>query len=270
MMGCDDVLPLLRDYADRELPAARAEVIERHVADCPSCAGRLAAERDLKLALRNRVTVGPAPAGLASSIARQVRSIATGPLTPVRPRHRHALILTAVMAIGFAGGAFGLWAWLQAFQEAERSHEASRLSAELVDDHIRYVASAVPGDWNVMDREEAETWFSSKLDVAVVLPAFDTQEMTLRGARLCYVLDRRVALLRYEREGQQLSLFAMSDRGLDFIGMDLVDVADAECAIQDYKGYRLVCWKQAGLLYALVAEQRHDGLLDLVRSAYQP
>ena len=61
-MSCATVLPLLRDYVDRELDIALAETVEQHVAACPSCAARIEAEIDLKQAIGSRLRAGPAPA----------------------------------------------------------------------------------------------------------------------------------------------------------------------------------------------------------------
>lgn len=269
-MTCRDVLPLIRDYVDRELSSDDAGRIEAHVSDCRPCAERVEEERDLKLAIRERVKPGPAPAGLADVIARQVRKQSGGDNRAAsRPLRGVVLRAAAVTVVAILFGGVGAWTWMNQSAKDERSRAASRLSAELVDDHIRYLSVTDAAEYVTASHEEAEGWFSSKLDVSLVLPNFDARNMTLSGVRLCYVLDRRVALLFYEWESQHLSLFAMSDSGLDFIGMDPVDLLNTECATETYKGYRVVCWKRAGLLYALICGQRNDGLIDLVAETYR-
>ena len=56
-MNCADVLPVLRDYVDRELDELRAVQVARHLEDCPACAGRVQSELDLKRAIRSKVHV---------------------------------------------------------------------------------------------------------------------------------------------------------------------------------------------------------------------
>lgn len=268
-MTCRDVVPLIRDYVDRELAAQDAGRVKAHIAECSSCAGRAAEERDLKRAIRSRVKSGPAPAGLADVITRQIREQSGHRNQTTRKPVRRGVLIAAGVAMAFLLGGVGTWIWVSQPKMEQRSRATSQLVAKLVDDHIRYLSVVDPAEYAASNRSEAEEWFSSKLDISLVLPEFDAQTMVMSGVRLCHVLDRRVGLLFYEREKQRLSLFVMSDSGLDFIGMDPADLSHAEHATETYKGYRVVCWKKAGLLYALVSEQRRNDLIDFVVETYR-
>lgn len=78
-----------------------------------------------------------------------------------------------------------------------------------------------------------------------------------------------MALLFYRRGAERLSLFVMSAAGLDFHGMALVDLPHTECATESYKGYKVLGWKRQGLLFALVTDDRDDGLEALVAGVYR-
>jgi anti-sigma factor (TIGR02949 family) len=253
---CGTVLPLLRDYVDRELDGERTEAVERHLRDCASCAARVQAERDLKQALRARVRAGPAPAGLSGQILRRLhREQARG----LRPRRR---LLVVTSAVGVLAVVLGVSLW-------NRAHPP-RLVSELVDDHIRYLVSAVPAEPGTADPVAAERWLEEQLNLAVPVPRFAADGPRLIGARRCYVLDRQVALLFYEDRKERLSLFVMDDRGLDLDGLTRVDVPEAECAMESFKGYHIVGWKHSGLLFALVGRGPDDELIELCRPALRP
>ena len=257
--SCERVLPILRDYVDRELDVARAETVERHLASCPSCAARVQAELELKQALRSRVRVGPAPAGLSGQILRTLRREEAREGQQGRfSRQRLAL----AGAVGQAAVAIGSRFW--------QASGPSRLTSELIDDHIRYLVSAVPAEAGTADPRAAENWLEGQLNLAVPVPQFGSGGPRLLGARRCYVLDRQVALLFYDDAGSRLSLFAMDGQGLDLAGMSRVDMPETECAMESYKGYHIVGWKRSGLLFALVGRGPREALVQAARTALRP
>ncbi|MBI4613959.1 MAG: zf-HC2 domain-containing protein [Planctomycetes bacterium] len=267
-MNCCEACSLLRDHVDRELGREEAERIEAHLRDCPECLERVRAEQDLKRTIRSRFRPGPATPGLAASIGRKIREETE---RGRRPRLGRLILRAAAAVIGVAAvvTALILVSRSKSPNDPGKEPEAeSSLARELVDDHIRYATSSHPFEVTTTDPDQAEDWFDNRLDVAVVLPRFREQSLALRGARLCYVVDRRVALFFYERAGERLSLFVMSESGLDLEGMTRVELAHADFRARTYKGYEVVCWKVDGLLYALVASQG-KGLVELIAGAYQ-
>lgn len=271
-MNCRDVFPMIRDYTDGELNEAAAKQVETHCCECASCATRVEAEQELKLAIRNKVRSVQTPPGLAALICRELRSVAKH--SERRPDGR-GIVLSRRQVAGMSVGllivlALGaLTVRQQSADSDEWKNAPSRLTIELVDDHIRYLSSNEPTDFVSSNRREAEQWFTNRLDIAVTLPRFDESALVLRGGRLCYVLDRRVALLFYNRGEQPLSLFVMDASGLGFQGMTVLERTHAECATQRYKGYKVVSWRREGLLYAAVTNDRDDGLVELISGAYE-
>lgn len=268
-MKCEDVLPLLRNYADRELDPADVERIGTHIAKCSECAERLEAERELKLAIRSKVRMGPAPAGLAAEIKRVVRARAG---LAANPSHERGWWLRSprFFKVGMAACLLlmvftGIWIGSSLMHSPDSQMPTSRLAVELVDDHIHYLTAEGANQVESDDPAEAERWFSGRLDISVNLPRFREPSVALRGGRLCYVLKRRVALLFYERGGEKLSLFVMNPSGLDLPDMGRGDSNAIKFVTESLKGYNVLCWKRNGLLYALVGK---GGLEALVDGAY--
>ncbi len=268
-MKCEEVLSLIRAYADRELDPGDFERVGAHIAQCAACSERLESERELKLAIRSRARVGPAPAALASEIKRAVRakiglsekpSIGIG----LSAERRRLVIVGAASFLLIVFAAFWLSSsWLHT---SDSQMPPSRVAVEAVDDHIRYLATEGAPQVQTSDPAEAERWFAGQLDIALNLPRFKDSSVVLRGGRLCYLLERHVALMFYERGDERLSLFVMNPGGLDLPPeMELGDSSGGKLMTETHKGYKVVCWKRYGLLFALVG----GGALEaLVSSAY--
>lgn len=268
-MNCETVLSLLRGYADRELDSFDAKHVGAHVSGCPECAKSLEAEQELKLAIRAKTRVGPAPAGLAAEIKRAVRSQigvakeAKRANRPVAWRRRllvPGLAVTSLLLVAFVA----IWIGSSQLRAPDSRTLPSRLAMELVDDHIRYLAAEGASQIETNDPIRAEEWFAGRLDVAVSLPRFQEPSVILRGGRLCYVLERRVALLFYERGDERISLFVLSPGGLDLPRLDRGrdDMHNLAFASESFKGYSSRCWERYGLLFALVGRGDLDALVD--------
>ncbi len=145
---------------------------------------------------------------------------------------------------------------------------AREVVAETVDDHIRYVLNPGAGlDMSTSDPEFLSQWFQGRLDIGVSIPSLERAGLQLRGGRVCYLLDRRVAYLMYEKEGKRFSLFVMDQTGVHFPrGKDLTLGGHRLC-LTSYKGYNLAVWEARGLLYSLVADQPPEQLTEIAAAA---
>ncbi len=263
-MNCPEVISLIRDYVDHELAPQEMSQMKAHLDKCSSCTERLEEERYLKLSIRKWVKSDPAPAGLTNVIARQIRTqkkIQTSWLK------RRTLIFVS-LAGAFLLGGLSVWGWLS-FSKDQAVSTPSEWTRELVNDHVRYLSVVNPAQHLASSAKEVEKISLSKVDFSLRLPEFTSEEMKLSGVRFCRLLDRRIALLFYERNGKRLSLFAMKDEGIDFSGMNLVDRLPCSCATKACSGYRVVAWRKNGFLYSLVFSEQQNDLLDLVRNTYQ-
>jgi anti-sigma factor RsiW len=115
----DDIQELLGAYALHAVDADEAEVVERHLDECPRCRAEVAGHRDVAARLGN--TGGLAPEGLWDRIASHLEEVpppmrlhlpdAAGTVIPLAPRRRAvvsrvaavALSAAAVLAIGVLG-----------------------------------------------------------------------------------------------------------------------------------------------------------------------
>jgi anti-sigma factor RsiW len=264
-MKCEDVILLLRDYADCELYSVDVERVGGHIIECAACAERLEAERDLKRVIQSKARVGPAPAGLGAEIKRAVRAQAgfSRNFTSVSPRipGRRRFIAAGTAACLTLLVLGGIWFGSSRLQSPDPNRPTSRLIAELVDDHIRYLTAEGATQIETDDPADAERWFVDRIDIAVNLPRFTEPSMVLRGGRLCYILERRVALLFYDRGGERLSLFVMNPSGFTEPDRGRVNSNERRFVADSRKGYKTLCWERSGVVFALVGREELEALV---------
>jgi len=239
-VSCRDVLPVLRDYVDRELDPGEAEGVATHVAACPDCAARVQAEQDLKALLRRRVRPGPAPSPLLSAARRRLQAEARARAAPRRGRRLLVGALATAVVLGALGALY--------VSSGAGSPGGPELARVLVADHLRFVDSEDRVELETADPVAAARWATERLGAPVHVPA-PGGELALLGGRRCALLDRPVALLFYEREGRLVSLFVLSAEGLA-----------ARPGERTEAGHVVRCWRDAGLVYAVVAERAGPGL----------
>lgn len=127
-----------------------------------------------------------------------------------------------------------------------RGGREGTVATALVEDHIRYLQSA--------ERVTSETPESlladlgTYVDFPVRLP--ELPQGSLTGGRRCYLLGRRVALFFFDTPEGPVSYFALESSGFEAPGRACGEAGDLLC--RRLKGYKVVSWEAAGILYAIV------------------
>jgi anti-sigma factor RsiW len=205
MPNCASLDPLVTPYVDGELPAADAQAVDAHIAACPPCRARVAAERAVKELIHARHTTlraaAPAPlrarcALLASGPARR----ATVPLFSRASFTRLAPFALAATLVLIVGGAF-LYRMTQISTHV--------MAAELTADHLK---CAVVNSMMRTAQSSAvvESSMAARFDWPVHLPEQPEQAgLELVGARPCLYGEGTIAHIMYRHEGSTVSVFML-------------------------------------------------------------
>jgi anti-sigma factor RsiW len=253
---CRIVEEQISAYIDGELPASEIAEVQHHLESCPACRSLAEQERGARTLLRARRNTLRAPA--PEAIWQRVQE-GLDQAEAQRRRHRRWFAVAASLALLAIGvGAFYSSVFSRPWE----------VIAETVDDHIRYALNPGAGlDMSTSDPESLSRWFQGRLDIGVKVPSLERAGLQLRGGRVCYLLDRRIAYLMYEKEGRRYSLFVMDQSGVHFPrGKDLA-LDGHRIYLSSYKGYNLAVWEAYGLLYSLVADQPPEHLAQIAAAA---
>lgn len=237
-MTCQELDRFLYPYLDGEFQPEERKDVEAHLETCADCAGRVAAEQQIRLTLRraarHSVQTARAPsslrAGIQAGLQREQRRAQMGLW----------LRASAVALVMVTAG--GTWVSLH---ESERQ----RLVTEAVKRHTRNlpheVASTSP--------EAMTQWFLGKLDHPVNVP--DLPNTTVSGGRISNVEKYEAAYISYEAaasEGapaRKLGLFVFNDTGGNVKAKALPAVE-----VDSSQGYNVALWRDGEIVYELVSD----------------
>ncbi len=217
MSDCRTIDPLVTPYVDGELPDADRRTIDAHLAKCPPCHSRVAAERAVHEALgarRRELAAHCAPASLRSACERVCADAArrSGPASdrtraPGAAARGAASWTTRLVPLALAASLVVIVGGAFVYQMTETS--ATVMAAELTADHVKcFAMNALLGTHETPTAVEAAMLGGFGWNVH--LPANPTQAgLELVGSRPCLYGEGKIAHLMYRHEGRPVSLFML-------------------------------------------------------------
>lgn len=227
-MTCKSALPLIEPYLDGELDAAQKADIERHLSECPDCAGSQQRLSALQTDLRNFAPHYDAPGHLRSRVLSNLRKTAA---TERRwTTGVWAMAATVLLAVSVGWNVMLL-----------RSQKPADIAQEIVSSHVRSLIGDHLLDVPSTDQHNVKPWFNGKLDYAPDVKDFAANGFPLAGGRVDYIDHRPVAALVYKRRQHVINLFVWpSDSRLAAPG--------------GVNGFNLVAWNTAGMDYCAISD----------------
>ena len=135
--------------------------------------------------------------------------------------------------------------------------------SKIVQDHIRYLNH--PDRQTGGDVSGLKPYVQAYVDFPFELP--NLPESRLTGVRRCFLGDRRAVLAFYDTSAGPASYFIVPADKLRLPGRRCAYDARLFCAASH--GYRVVSWKEAGLLHAMVGSDE-GAILDIARKVNGP
>ena len=234
---------LLPGYIDQELSLSEALEFEHHLAGCEQCKQAYAQHRHVSAQLRQADLRVNAPAELV----KRIKAALPG-RRPLWQRLREQFS-------PWSGGGSLAWAptgamvmsvvaltWSVGLYLSVPSSE-TRLTQELVDDHVRSLQFNHLSDVISTDRHTVKPWFNGKLDFAPPVVDLAQQGYPLVGGRLDYLDGRPVAVMVYRYKLHPINLYVWP-------GND----AGTAPHIYQQQGYHLAHWSAAGMNYWAITD----------------
>ncbi|MBV9340148.1 MAG: anti-sigma factor [Acidobacteria bacterium] len=236
-MSCDLAQTAVHGYFDGELDAVGAAEFERHLENCRDCQESLEHMRSLRVALRQSDLYHRASARLRDQIRRRLKLQGTEPSAIARFGRRSflALVLTPVSVAA---------ALAIALLVVRPGIQTTRVTAELIDAHVRSLQPGHLTDVQSTDQHTVKPWFDGKLDFIPPVADYSAQGFELVGGRLDVVDGHNVAALVYGRRKHTISFFAWPAR--DSHGLSAMSGSR--------HGYNWSTWQSGDMQYCLVSD----------------
>lgn len=242
-MDHEQAFELLPGYLDQELSLSEALEFERHLADCEQCQQVYAQHRQVSAQLRQADLRVDTPQELVKRIKAVLPARRTfwqqlgerfgrwsgGGAMPWAPA---GAMLMSVVALTWSVGLY-----------LSVPSSETRLTQELVDNHIRSLQVNHLSDVISSDRHTVKPWFDGKLDFAPPVVNLAQQGYPLVGGRLDYLNGRPVAVMVYHYKLHPINLYVWP-------GGD----AGATPRIYARQGYHLAHWSAAGMNYWAITD----------------
>ena len=240
MTDCQFVEDRLDEFLLGQLVRAEQERVDAHLAQCEACTDRL--ERACQLASAVDSVVDewvPSPA-LKSRVDSTLRSARPRLLSRWRPVFWAPAFAVVVLAVA-VGVLF-----------VERS-PAPLMDDLLVSEFNTFVASGRDLDYVSERPGEVRSWFLDKVMFRPPLPG-EAEGLSLAGARLCNLADKRIASYMYRVKEGWVSLYILRSEDLGPKQQRRVG------------GYTVLSWTSDGLRYVLVGDVAEGRLSALAES----
>lgn len=236
-MRCDEAQGDLSAYLDGTLPIDQQQAVENHLASCPQCRAQIEDYRRIGRVLREEL-VERSPAGLQERIRAAIaQEVDEKDRSARRWGGRLAAQAAALLLVAGLSGAGGWIAATTSSQTAGLAHDVATAHVRsLLQDNLTHVASS--------DRHQVKPWFAGRLDFSPPVPDLSAQGFALRGGRLDYVGDQRVAALIYMRRQHVITLFVWPSE----------QASPPQSSRLSEKGYNAIRWTQHGMHYWAISD----------------
>lgn len=232
---------------------------KQHVADCHECQLFFTQEDQLRILVRTKLPVTPAPPYLRekilSSIAKERQKSGVQTLDILRRRIPvlSAAAIIAVLLIYYLSPP-----WRQVDTEWSDS-----VVNTLIQDHLANKLKEHPLDLQTSDRAQLERWFAARVDFNVTIPRLENTELI--GGHLCLVSGKRAVSLSFQKDNVPITLFMIDRSVIDLTPLKVIASFNNRSVFHhDAKGCNIILWEQKGLVYGLVSDLSEKDLLRLI------
>lgn len=267
-MTCEELIPFLDAYVDQELDDQDLRDMEIHLSDCDECRDRVAYQVGFKNHFKEVLGQTMAPADfkvrLLDTLQFHDEYGAEPPLPAPIPIKKTAWLKHAWVAAPLAA-AIGLVVIVPNFTVAPARSDVVPIVEQTVDWHSGNFPIEITGP----DSQGVSQWFRDKVDFPVRLPRFASDRVTLLGARLAHVQDRRAAYVVYEVDGTRMSVMMFDGQGLAVPSDHIRHVGDRDMMVVNQRGYEVALLQDDGVTYTITSELPEGRFLKLVSDSVE-
>jgi len=246
-LNCELTKTTVHGYFDGELDAVRSTEFESHLESCLECQAELKEIESLRALLHNSNLYEHASPQFRERLRKQLAQ-ATGAERVDAVSSRKWFLAPAFSVLAAAAAALMIVLLLSPSRT-----QSARISAELIDAHVRSLQPGHLTDVQSTDQHTVKPWFDGKLDFIPPVSDYSEQGFPLLGGRLDVVDGHNVAALVYARRKHFVNLFVWPARESE----GLPDNSGSR------RGYNWSAWQSGDMRFCLVSDAAATDLREL-------
>ena len=246
-MNCEFAQTTVHAYFDGELDALRSADFEHHLEICTECKAELKEISGLHKRLQESDLFEPASPQLLDRIRKQIAQETT------ESRVKSFTLRRRFFVPAFGALAAAAAAMVIAFLVFQSHSESTRITAELIDAHVRSLQPGHLTDVLSTDQHTVKPWFDGKLDFVPPVSDFSQQGFPLVGGRLDIIDGQNVAALVYSRRKHLINVFVWPYREKES------DIANSG----SHQGYNWLRWQSGDMEFCLISDASATDLREL-------
>lgn len=254
---CAGIRRCVDAYLDGEFADHERGELDAHIATCEACRAVVRDQADWRAEFKRAAPREAVPAELMARIRGQIDAESHPELSW---RKWAVRVLPLAAAAGLVLSLAG-----------QRFFAGSALSpviADAISKHQRNLPLEVTGG-----SDQVRNWYAGKVDFPVRPPQFShalhAHSVALIGGRLANIRDRQAAYLRYEVDGNRVSVFIFDPGDMPISAPRKQKIGNREVFLDVERGYNVALYQDRGVSYAVTSELGEDQLIQLVSSAIE-
>ncbi len=256
-MTCQDFKDNLYKFLDKELTERHNFDMKQHLDACPLCQLTYENEKNFDGLVRSHSVKEDAPFDLRESVLESIQS-----QSKVSFWEKLGWVNTFLKPVGVA-----LLVVIISITVLSTRTESFPLFKESVTRHLDCLKGSYPMEIKTSDIEEVTRWFEGKLNFVVNVPELVGKNVELKGARLCHLKDKKVALLTYHVKGKRMTVFVIDSHNLKIPSSKVIKGEGSKLYVNKEKGYlSAFCLnkKTEGVGCVFVSDMSEEELLGLI------
>jgi anti-sigma factor RsiW len=246
-LNCELEQTTVHGYFDGELDAVRSAQFESHLEGCAECQTALEGIECLRTMLQQSNPYEHASPDLRRRIHQQLGQ-AAGAERVAEARSRRWFILPTFGVLAGAAAALAVM-----FFVAQPHPQSARITAELIDAHVRSLQPGHLTDVLSTDQHTVKPWFDGKLDFIPPVADYSEQGFPLVGGRLDVIGGQKVAALVYSRNKHVINLFVWPYRE--------DEPSFGSSGLR--QGYNWTSWQSGEMRFCLISDATSSDIVEL-------
>lgn len=246
-MSCENIENNIESYIDDELTLSDRRSFEEHIADCVSCADKLASLQAIQ-SMVNNVGYSKTPASLKLNIQNKLRDY-----TGEENRQSNFLSWLGIGGGAMAAGSLATWVFMTFILTSQIQYQ---LADNIISSHVSSLMVDHVIDIETDDRHVVKPWFNGKIDFSPPIKDLKAAGFSLLGGRLDYVQGKATPVLVNKRRKHIINTFIFkSDK----------NIISSKLILIERHGYNIISWNNNGLEYWIISDLNKKELSDFAQ-----